>query len=67
MSGLLRPEEIENSLGRAQVRDTFSVPKIGMIAGCMVTNGKLLRGSRMRVIRDGRQIYDGLNSKLKTF
>lgn len=67
LSGLLDPELIEKSLGRAEVRDTFSVPKIGMIAGCSVVDGKIHRNSQLRLVRDGRIIFEGKVSSLKRF
>lgn len=67
MSGLLSPDEVENTLGRAEVRDTFSVPKVGTIAGTIITDGKVVRNSKVRVIRDGRVIYDGVMNSLKRF
>lgn len=67
MSGLLSPDEVENVLGRAEVRDTFSVPKAGTIAGSFVIDGKVVRNSKVRVIRDGRVIYDGVMNSLKRF
>ena len=67
MSGLLAPTVVEKSLGRAEVRNTFSVPKFGMIAGCAVTDGKVLRSAQVRLVRDGKIIYTGKISSLKRF
>lgn len=67
MSGLLSPEVVEKQLGRAEVRNTFSVPKIGTIAGCAVTEGKVTRQSQVRLVRDGKIIYTGKLSSLKRF
>lgn len=67
MEGLLSPEMKETILGRAEVRQVFSVPKIGKIAGCFVTEGKVTRNSQIRVIRDSIVIFDGKISSLKRF
>tara|TARA_B100000749_G_scaffold280898_1_gene280906 strand:- start:103978 stop:106725 length:2748 start_codon:yes stop_codon:yes gene_type:complete len=67
MGGLLKPDLVEKDLGSAQVRDIFSVPKIGVIAGCFVTDGKVIRGSKVRLVREGRLVYDGIMSSLKRF
>ena len=58
MTGMLEPEEVEDTLGSAEVRATFKASKIGTIAGCQVTEGKIVRGSKIRVVRDGAVIYD---------
>ena len=57
----------EKILGRAEVREVFHVPKIGSIAGCHVTDGKVERGQLMRLIRDGVVLYEGKNSSLRRF
>ena len=57
----------EKSLGRAEVREVFHVPKIGAIAGCYVTEGKIERGRLMRVIRDGIVDYESKVSSLRRF
>jgi translation initiation factor IF-2 len=67
MEGLLSPEEREVLLGTAEVRQTFKVPRIGTVAGCMVTSGELQRRSKIRVIRDAVQIYEGELGSLKRF
>jgi translation initiation factor IF-2 len=54
-------------LGRAEVRQTFHVPKVGTIAGCYVTDGKIERGKLTRLLRDGIVIYDGKNESLRRF
>ena len=59
LEGMLRPEEREVVLGEAEVREMFKVPKIGVIAGCSVRSGVINRQGRVRVIRDGVEIYDG--------
>ena len=65
--GLLRPEQREVILGEAEVRELFKVPKIGMIAGCFVRNGVINRQGRVRLIRDGVQVYDGTIGSLRRF
>lgn len=67
LEGLLSPELKEQMIGVAQVRDTFKVSKIGTIAGCYVTDGKINRNLPVRVIRDGVVIYDGKIDSLKRF
>ena len=65
MAGMLAPVSKEVYLGQAEVRDTFSVPKVGVIAGCMVTDGKLTRNALARLLRDGVVVYTGKISSLK--
>ncbi len=67
MSGMLSPLIKENYLGQAEVRDTFNVPKIGTIAGCAVVDGKIIRHTGVRLLRDGVVIYTGKASSLKRF
>ena len=67
LEGLLSPEEKEITLGTAEVRDIFKVPKVGTVAGCYVVEGKIRRNDNIRVIRDGVVIYDGDISSLKRF
>ncbi len=67
MEGLLEPIYREILQGRAEVRDIFKVPKIGTIAGSYVTDGKVLRNSSLRLVRDGIVIYDGKIISLKRF
>ncbi len=67
MVGLLDKKKVEKFLGRAEVRQTFTVPKTGTIAGCSVVDGKILRGSNVRLLRDSRIIFDGKMSSLKRF
>ena len=67
LEGLLRPEEREVILGEAQVRETFKVPKIGVIAGCSVRSGIINRQARVRVVRDGTEVYDGTIASLRRF
>jgi translation initiation factor IF-2 len=67
MRGLLKPTLREVPLGRAQVRATFHVPKVGNVAGCYVTEGKVVRGAQVRVVRDGTVVYEGRIDSLKRF
>jgi translation initiation factor IF-2 len=67
MSGLLDKKKVEKFLGRAEVRQTFSVPKAGTIAGSAVIDGKLLRGANVRLLRDSRVIFEGKMSSLRRF
>jgi translation initiation factor IF-2 len=67
MVGCLAPVKVEKSMGRAEVRSLFSVPKIGVIAGSSVTDGKVLRNSFVRVVRDGTVVYSGRVGSLKRF
>ncbi len=67
LSGMLDPDIIEVAQGRAVVRETFSVPKIGTIAGCYVEEGKITRNSLLRLVRDGKTIHEGNVSSLKRF
>jgi len=67
MVGMLDPEFVEEILGQIEVRDVFKVSKIGTIAGCYVTSGKVTRNSKVRLLRDGIVQYDGEISSLKRF
>ncbi len=67
LEGMLTPESVEKYIGRAEVRDTFNIPKIGTIAGCGVIDGKIERGCNIRLLRDGKIMYDGKLSTLKRF
>ena len=67
LKGMLDPVYKEVVLGRAEVRQTFKVSKVGTIAGLYVTDGKLLRNAEARVIRDGIVIYEGKFDTLKRF
>jgi translation initiation factor IF-2 len=67
MTGLLDPKFQEVFQGRAQVRDTFKVPKIGTIAGCMVTDGVIPRTANIRLLRDNRVILEGKIASLRHF
>ena len=67
MEGLLAPTFREKHLGRAEVRETFSISKVGTIAGCYVVDGKLLRSSQVRLVRDSVVVWEGKLSSLKRF
>jgi translation initiation factor IF-2 len=67
MQGMLAPEEVETPLGQAEVRQLFKASRIGTIAGCFVTEGKVTRGARVRVVRDGTVIYDTTIESLRRF
>ncbi|MFZ5758667.1 MAG: translation initiation factor IF-2 [Thermodesulfobacteriota bacterium] len=67
MVGMLEPTFEEKVIGSAEVRETFSVPKIGTIAGCYVTVGKMERNAHVRLVRDGVVIYTGRISSLRRF
>ncbi len=67
LSGLLAPEFVENTLGRAEVRNIFVVPKIGAIAGCAVVDGKIQRNALVRLVRDGKIVFEGKISSLRRF
>jgi len=67
MEGMLSPEMKEENTGEAEVRDTFKISRIGTIAGCMVTSGKILRNASVRVERGDEQIFEGKLLSLKRF
>jgi translation initiation factor IF-2 len=67
MLGLLEPETEEVVTGDAEVREIFRIPRIGAIAGCMVTNGVITRGSRVRFLRQGTVIWNGSVTSLRRF
>ncbi|MDD4215712.1 MAG: translation initiation factor IF-2 [Bacteroidales bacterium] len=67
MEGMLSPTLKESITGSAEIRETFKITKVGTIAGCMVTDGKIFKKSKIRVIRDGIVIYTGELGSLKRF
>ena len=67
LEGLLRPEQREVILGEAEVRETFKVSRVGVIAGCSVRSGVINRQGRVRVIRDAVEVYDGTIASLRRF
>lgn len=67
LEGMLAPEKKEEIVGTVDVRDVFKVPKVGNIAGCHVLEGKIMRNNRVRLVRDGIQVFEGGISSLKRF
>ena len=67
MAGLLAPIKREIPMGKLQVRETFSIPKMGTVAGCMVTDGKINRKAHLRIVRDAVQVYEGKIGSLRRF
>ena len=65
LEGMLEPEKVESSLGKAEVLTQFKIPKIGFIAGCKVTEGLIIRNGKARVMRDGDLLHEGLINSLK--
>jgi translation initiation factor IF-2 len=65
MQGMLAPEEVEETVGRAEVRAIFRASRVGTIAGCYVTEGKVTRGAKCRLVRDGTIVYDGEIASLR--
>lgn len=67
LEGLLEPQKVEEALGQAEVRATFKIKKVGTVAGCYVLEGKLVRGAKARLVREGVVIYEGEIEGLKRF
>jgi len=67
LTGMLAPKREEKVLGRAEVRATFSVPKVGVVAGCYVVEGEIPRNARVHLLRDNVVVYDGKIASLKRF
>ena len=67
LEGLLEPDFEEKFIGRAEVKDTFSVPKVGTIAGCQVVDGSISIGCNIRLLRDGKIMFDGKLNSLEAF
>ncbi|MEO0079254.1 MAG: translation initiation factor IF-2 [candidate division WOR-3 bacterium] len=67
MVGMLEPEQKMVTVGRAEVRKIFNIPRQGIVAGCYVTEGKVLRQARVRVIREDQEIFDGAVASLRRF
>ena len=67
MAGMMESTYEERTLGTAEVREVFHIPKIGAVAGCYVTDGKIERGQLLRVLRDGVVLYERKNSSLRRF
>jgi translation initiation factor IF-2 len=67
MEGMLEPEEVEEDLGQAEVKQTFKASRVGTIAGCLVTDGKVTRNANTRLVRDGTIIWSGKVGSLRRF
>jgi translation initiation factor IF-2 len=67
MEGLLEPEEVEEDLGQAEIKQTFKASRVGTIAGCVVTDGKVTRNANTRLVRDGTIIWTGRVGSLRRF
>ena len=67
VSGMMNPVIQEEDTGQAQVRETFTIPKVGVVAGCMVVDGTITRGIKVRLIRDGVVVHTGQIASLKRF
>ena len=67
MQGMLAPEEVEEVLGSAEVRQTFRASRVGTIAGSHVIEGRITRGSKVRLVRDGTVVYEGEIASLRRF
>jgi translation initiation factor IF-2 len=67
MEGMLEPEEVEETLGQAEVKQTFKASRVGTIAGCLVTDGKVTRTANVRLVRDGTIIWTGKVGSLRRF
>jgi translation initiation factor IF-2 len=67
MEGLLEPEEVEEAVGQAEVKQTFKASRVGTIAGCLVTDGKVTRAANVRLVRDGTIIWSGKVGSLRRF
>ncbi|MCH4054027.1 MAG: translation initiation factor IF-2 [Atopobiaceae bacterium] len=65
--GMLKPTEEERQTGSAEVRETFKVPKVGVAAGCMVTEGEISRSDKVRLVRDGIVVYDGTFASMRRY
>ncbi len=67
LEGLLEPDKVEQVIGQAEVREQFKIPKLGIIAGCMVISGKVVRNAYLRVKRDEEIVHEGKLTSLKRF
>ena len=67
MEGMLEPEEVEETLGQAEVKELFKASRVGTIAGCQVTDGKVVRGAEVRLVRDGTVVWTGRIGSLRRF
>ena len=67
LTGMLAPTKRERFLGNAEIREVFNITKVGKVAGCMVTEGLVRRGARVRLLRDNVVIHEGSLKTLKRF
>jgi len=67
MEGMLEPEEVEETIGEAEIKQTFRASRVGRIAGCLVTDGKAARDAQVRLIRDGTVVWQGRVGSLRRF
>jgi translation initiation factor IF-2 len=67
MEGMLEPEEVEETLGQAEIKELFKASKIGTIAGCLVTDGKVTRTAQVRLVREGTVVWTGRVGSLRRF
>jgi translation initiation factor IF-2 len=67
MEGMLEPEEVEEALGQAEVKELFRASRVGTIAGCAVTDGKITRIAQVRLVREGTVVWTGRIGSLRRF
>ena len=67
MKGMLAPKFREVALGEAEVREVYKISNVGIVAGCYVMNGRMVRGAQMRLVRDGIVVHDGVLASLQRF
>jgi translation initiation factor IF-2 len=67
MEGMLEPEEVEETIGEAEIKQTFRASRVGRIAGCLVTDGKVARDAQVRLVRDGTVTWEGRVGSLRRF
>ncbi|MEK6251106.1 MAG: translation initiation factor IF-2 [Actinomycetota bacterium] len=67
MEGMLEPEEVEETTGEAEIKQTFRASRVGRIAGCLVTDGKVTRDAQVRLVRDGTVVWEGRVGSLRRF
>jgi len=67
LAGLLEPIKKEVYLGQAEVKETFNIPRVGTVGGCVVTDGKIQRNASIRLLREGVVVYTGKIASLKRF
>jgi translation initiation factor IF-2 len=67
LEGMLEPEEVEESIGQAEVKELFRASRVGVIAGCQVTDGNVTRIAQVRLVRDGTVVWTGRVGSLRRF